>query len=180
MKTTVTCFCGENVPCQQELLHQEQQRETLPFKWGATELWRFFEEMCSAQTRAAASPVFLTAETLLTPDGWSNTNHLSWNPHGCSSLYTSLHRWICRPCYRNNPSSQYLPKARSTARFHSLCTKMCLLAFHHLHSVFTTPCQGFSKDTNQHVPNPAIHFLHSVLEREVVSQITSEKEPSTL
>lgn len=87
-------FSGKKMSCvnRRSTGARYQLKETFPFKWGAIELARFFEEMCLAQTRAAASPVFLTAETWLTPDGWSNTSHLSLNPHGGSSLYSSLYR----------------------------------------------------------------------------------------
>lgn len=85
-------------------------KETFPFKWGATALVRLFEEMCSAQTRAAASPVFLTAQTWLTPDGWSNSSHLSLNPHGGSSLY-SFHCRNVQAMLLGHPSSRYLLKA---------------------------------------------------------------------
>lgn len=44
---------------QLKLLHLNEQVESL----------RLFEDLWLAQTRAAASPVFLTAETLLTNDG---------------------------------------------------------------------------------------------------------------
>lgn len=97
-----------------------QLKETFPFKWGATELPRLFEEMCLAQTRAAASPVFLTAETSLTPDGWSNTSHLSLNPPGGSSLYSSLQIDL-QTTLLGHPSTQYLLMARSPDWMHCVC-----------------------------------------------------------
>lgn len=96
-----------------------QLKETFQFKWGATELPRRFEEMCLAQTRAAASPVFLTAETSLTPDGWSNTSHLSLNPREGSSLYSSPQINL-QTTLLGHPSAQYLLKAWSPDWMHCI------------------------------------------------------------
>lgn len=104
-KNNSDVFSQVKMPCvnRRSTSARYQLKETFPFKWGATEPRRFFEEMCLAQTRAAASPVFLTAETSLTPDGWSNTSHLSLNPHGSSSLCSPLYRYICRPRCEDTP-----------------------------------------------------------------------------
>lgn len=98
------CFHGENVLCQQEL-HQRYHLKQTFYLNEALQSCGGALKKCARhkQEWAAASPVFLTTETWLTPDGWSNTDPLSLNPHGCSSLYPSLHRWMCRPCYWNTP-----------------------------------------------------------------------------
>lgn len=136
-KNNSDVFSQEKMSCvnRRSTSARYQLKETFPFKWGATELARLFEEMCLAQTRAAASPVFLTAETSLTPDGWSNTSHLSLNPRGGSSLYSLSLQINLQTTLLGHPSTQCLPRARSPDWMHCICKGKRICWFlQHLHS----------------------------------------------
>lgn len=164
------CFHGENVLCQQEL-HQRYHLKQTFYLNEALQSCGGALKKCARhkQEWAAASPVFLTTETWLTPDGWSNTDPLSLNPHGCSSLYPSLHRWMCRPCYWNTPPLNiYKSLYHQNVSMFSVKGN-CSWVFQNYASVFTITCHGLSCNVTQHVLCPSIHSDSDVLKWEAFS-----------
>lgn len=116
-------FSWGNVLCQQELHQRYQLKETFPYKWGATEPGRLFEEMCSAQTRASSSLscVFINRRNMA--DTWWVIKHRSSLPESSWVLIFVLFspQMNVQTMLPEHPSTQYLQKPLSPECLHVLC-----------------------------------------------------------